>query len=95
MGAKGKNFYVDLATRYGHGTSANACQDAFLAGDQDAAAAALTDELIDLVSLIATPETLGKKLGAYESAGVDTLIVTPFGDRPALLTTLAEHLHSP
>lgn len=94
MGAKGKNFYVDLAARYGHGTSANACQDAFLAGDQDAAAAALTDELIDLVSLTATPDTLGKKLGAYESAGVDTLIVTPFGDRPALLTTLSEHLHS-
>jgi len=95
MGAKGKNFYVDLAARYGHGAPANACQDAFLAGDRDAAAAALTDELLDLVALVATPDTLGKRLAAYAEAGVDTLLVAPFGDRPALLSALAEHLPDP
>ncbi len=92
MGAKGKNFYVDLAERYGHGASANACQDAFLAGDRAAAAAALTDDLLDLVALVATPDTLGKRLAAFADAGVDTLVVAPFGDRPALLSALAEHL---
>jgi len=92
MGAKGKNFYVDLAERYGHGASANACQDAFLAGDRPAAAAALTDDLLDLVALVATPDTLGTRLAAFADAGVDTLVVAPFGDRPALLSALAEHL---
>jgi hypothetical protein len=33
--------------------------------------------------------TLEKKLAAYETAGVDTLIVTPFGDREAVLEALA------
>ena len=47
MGAKDKNFYVELAERYGHGESARAVQDAFLAGDRAGAAAAVTDELID------------------------------------------------
>lgn len=91
MGSKDKNFYVDLAKRYGHGDSANRCQDAFLAGDRDAAAQALSDELLDLVALVATPDTLGQRLEAYEAAGVDTLIVAPFGNRPAMLTALAEH----
>ncbi|NKQ56966.1 LLM class flavin-dependent oxidoreductase [Amycolatopsis sp. K13G38] len=89
MGAKDKNFYVELAERYGHGASAHACQDRFLAGDRKGAAAALSPELLDLVALTATSGTLEKKLSAYETAGVDTLVVTPFGDRPALLKALA------
>jgi F420-dependent oxidoreductase-like protein len=89
MGARGKNFYTELAVRYGHEASALACQDRFLAGDRAGAQAALSPELIDLVSLAATPSTLEKKLIAYRDAGVDTLVVTPFGDRPALLETLA------
>lgn len=89
MGAKDKNFYTELAVRYGHAASALACQERFLAGDRTGAEAALTTELIDLVSLAATPATLEKKLDAYETAGVDTMIVTPFGDRTALLEALA------
>jgi F420-dependent oxidoreductase-like protein len=89
MGTREHNFYVDLAERYGHGDSARACQDRFLAGDRPGAAAALTPELLDLVALTATPHTLEKRLAAYEAAGVDTLVVCPFGDRPALLEQLA------
>lgn len=89
MGAKGANFYVELAVRYGHADAAHACQDRFLTGDRRGAEAALTPELIDLVSLAATPATVEKKLAAYESATVDTLVVTPFGDRAALLEILA------
>jgi F420-dependent oxidoreductase-like protein len=89
MGAKGKNFYVDLAVRYGHGESALACQDRFLAGDRAGAAAALTPELIDAVALAATPATLEKRLAAFAEAGVDSLVVTPFGDHGALLDAMA------
>jgi F420-dependent oxidoreductase-like protein len=89
MGAKGANFYVDLAVRYGHGPSALACQDRFLAGDRDGAAAALTPDLIDTVTVAATPATLEKRLGAFADAGVDTLVATPFGDRHRVLDALA------
>ena len=89
MGAKGKNFYVELAERYGHGAEARACQDAFLAGDRPRAQAALTAELIDLVALTVTPTTLATRLADYEAAGVDTIVVIPFGDRPKLLEMLA------
>jgi F420-dependent oxidoreductase-like protein len=89
MGAKDKNFYVELAERYGHGAAAHACQDRFLAGDRHGAAGELTPELLDLVALTATPATLDDRLAAYEAADVDSLIVTPFGDRRALLEHLA------
>jgi F420-dependent oxidoreductase-like protein len=90
MGAKDKNFYVELARRYGFGQAAAACQDLFLAGDRAGAARVRGDELVDTLALVATPDTVGKKLAEYERAGVDTLLVTPFGDRPALLAALAE-----
>ncbi|MCU0295468.1 MAG: LLM class flavin-dependent oxidoreductase [Candidatus Nanopelagicales bacterium] len=92
MGAKDKNFYIELATRYGFGDVATQCQLAFLAGDRMGAAAALTPEVIDMAAIAATPSTLETQLGAYADAGVDTLIALPFGDRPSLLKALASHL---
>lgn len=89
MGAKGKNFYVDLAARYGFGDVAGQVQDAFLAGDQLGAAGLLTDEVIDLAAIAATPATLERHLTAYADAGADTLIALPFGDRHRLLQALA------
>jgi len=92
MGSRDHNFYVDLAERYGEGTAARACQAAFLAGDKRAAASALTPTLIDLVAMAATPRTLESRLADYRDAGVDTLVVAPFGDRQALLAALSAHL---
>jgi F420-dependent oxidoreductase-like protein len=89
MGAKDKNFYIQLATRYGLGDVAVDCQEKFLAGDKVAAAMALTPEIIDLAAIAATPATLDNQLGAYADVGVDTLIALPFGDRPAILQALA------
>ncbi|MEU5092032.1 LLM class flavin-dependent oxidoreductase [Streptomyces sp. NPDC021356] len=91
MGSRERNFYVDLAERYGHGASARACQERFLAGDRRGAAAELSDELIDLVSLPATDGTLAAGLDRYRAAGADTLIAMPFGDRSRLLRALASH----
>jgi F420-dependent oxidoreductase-like protein len=89
MGAPQKNFYVELAARAGHGEVARECQRRFLAGDRDAAAAALSDELIDAMAIATTPAGLDAKLAAFEAAGADTLVVVPCGDRPALVRTLA------
>ena len=55
MGAKGKNFYHTLATRYGYGAAADRIQELYLAGDKEAAAKAVPDELVRDVSLIGTP----------------------------------------
>jgi hypothetical protein len=90
MGAKDKNFYVELAERYGHGEAARECQEKALAGDRIGAAMALTDELIDVACIATAPAGLDERLAAYESAGVDTLVAVPSGDKPALVRTLAE-----
>ncbi len=89
MGAKDKNFYIELASRYGFGDVAVACQEAFLAGDRLRAATLLTPEVIDLAAIAATPATLHARLSEYADAGVDTLVALPFGDRPRLLEALA------
>ncbi len=52
MGAKGKNFYNDYATRLGFGAAAEKIQDLFLAGKKDEAMAAVPEELIDACHLV-------------------------------------------
>ena len=49
MGARGKNFYNDLACRYGFEAAAKKIQDLYLDGKKDEATAAVPDELADEV----------------------------------------------
>ena len=88
MGAKAKNFYVETAERMGHGDSARRVQELYKS-DRGAAAAALSDELIDSSAICTTPAGLDERLAEYERAGVDTLLALPFGDRPAIVRALA------
>src|ERR671917_2414912 len=91
MGSKDKNFYVGLADRAGHGDAARACQEAFLGGDRDKAAGALTPELIDSMALATTPGDLADRLAALAGVGVDTLVAVPCGsDRAGVVRALAE-----
>jgi len=90
MGAKDKNFYVDLAERYGMGDAAREVQARMLGGDRAGAAAAVTEELIDASCIATTPAGLDDRLAAYEAAGVDTLVAIPGGDRAATVRLLAE-----
>ena len=46
MGARGKNFYNDLAVRYGYEAEAKTIQDLYLDGKKDEAAAAVPIELV-------------------------------------------------
>jgi alkanesulfonate monooxygenase SsuD/methylene tetrahydromethanopterin reductase-like flavin-dependent oxidoreductase (luciferase family) len=90
MGAREKNFYVDLADRYGHGDIAREVQSRMLGGDRMGAATALTPELIDATGCVATPSTLDDRLAEYERAGVTTLLAIPSGeDRPGVVRALA------
>src|SRR5260370_10807069 len=47
MGAKGKNFYNDLARRYGYEAAAEEIQEVYLAGHQNEAIGAVADSLRD------------------------------------------------
>jgi hypothetical protein len=85
-----KNFYVELAARAGHGASARECQQLFLEGSRDSAAAALSVELIDAMAIATTPAGLDDRLAAFAGAGADTVVVVPCGDRVPLVRTLAE-----
>ncbi len=89
MGAKGKNFYVETAERFGQGEAAREVQRLFMAGDRAAAGAALTPELIDGSAICCRPAELDERLAAYERAGATTLLAMPFGDRPAIVDALA------
>lgn len=90
MGAKSKNFYVELAERQGHGAAAREVQEKGLAGDRLGAIAAVTDGLVDAGAIATTPAGLDERLAIYERAGVTTLVAVPCGDdKPGVLRALA------
>lgn len=77
MGAKGKNFYHNLATRYGFGAQADRIQELYLAGRKQEATEAVPDELVRNVSLIGPPGLVKERVAAFAEAGVTTLLVSP------------------
>lgn len=77
MGARGRNFYHNLATRYGFGEVADHIQDLYLAGKKAEAIDAVPDELVRYVSLIGPTGFIKERLAAYAEAGVTTLLVHP------------------
>jgi F420-dependent oxidoreductase-like protein len=94
MGAKGKNFYHTLASRYGYGPQADRIQELYLSGDKSGAAKVVPDELVRDVSLIGTPAFVKERVAAYREAGVTTLNVTPIAEGPAERVKLVETLRS-
>jgi F420-dependent oxidoreductase-like protein len=88
MGAKGRNFYNDLARRYGYEEAAERVQDLYLGGNPKAAVEAVPDELVDELNLVGPAERIAERLEAWRAAGVTTLLVQPHD--VATLRTLAE-----
>ena len=84
MGARGRNFYNDLARRYGYEDAAKAIQDLYLSGRKADAEAAVPDALVDEVALCGPRERVRERLEEWRSAGVTTLMVA--GDREAART---------
>ncbi|GAA4488989.1 LLM class F420-dependent oxidoreductase [Rhodococcus olei] len=76
MGARGKNFYNDLACRYGYEAEAKAIQDLYLDGKKQEAAAAVPDELVRAISLIGPEGYVRERVAAFREAGATTLTVT-------------------
>ena len=76
MGARGKNFYFNLACRYGYEEAARQIQDAFLEGRREAAIAAVPDALVDEVALCGPRQRIAERLAAWRACGVKTLLCT-------------------
>ena len=77
MGAKGRNFYHNLATRYGFGDVANRIQELYLSGRKREAIDAVPDELVHGISLVGPRGYVAERLAAFAEAGVTTLLVSP------------------
>lgn len=75
MGARGKNFYHDLACRYGFEDAANRIQDLFLDGKREEAMAEVPPELIDEVALVGPLPRMIERLEAWKSSRVGTLVL--------------------
>ncbi len=78
MGAKGKNFYADLAARYGYAAEAEEIQDLYLAGNRGAAMMKVPAQLIDDVALVGPPARIKERLELWKNSPITTLNMTVF-----------------
>ncbi len=76
MGAPGKNFYNDLACRYGYEKEAALIQELYLQGKKKEAIASVPSTLVDEVALCGPKERIADRVQAWKDAGVSTLICT-------------------
>lgn len=91
MGARGRNFYNDLAGRYGYEKEAAAIQDAYLDGRKDEAAALVPEGLIEATTLIGPAGFVRDRVAAYREAGVTVLNVnTPGPDAESTIDRVRE-----
>jgi F420-dependent oxidoreductase-like protein len=89
MGAKGKNFHLDVVSRMGFGDEAAQVQELFLAGDREGAVKAVPDELADGIALCGPMERIAERLELWRSGPVTTLLIGGVSD-PAVLRQLAD-----
>ncbi|HWJ82499.1 MAG TPA: LLM class F420-dependent oxidoreductase [Nocardioides sp.] len=96
MGARDKNFYNQLARRYGYDAEAKEIQDHYLAGRKEQAAAAVPDDLVSAVTLMGDDEALRRQVREFAAAGVTTFLLNPLAatadHRVAHVRRLAEIL---
>ena len=78
MGAKGKNFYYDLACRYGFSQAADAIQDCYLQGRKGEAIMEVPEALVDAVALVGSKARIRDRLQLWRGSPISTLNVTVF-----------------
>lgn len=94
MGAKGKNFYHNVATRYGFGEVADRIQELYLSGRKAEAIAAVPDELVRNISLIGPRGYVKERIATFAEAGVTTLLATPVTGDAAEYVDFIEQLQA-
>jgi F420-dependent oxidoreductase-like protein len=83
MGARGKNFYNDLACRYGFEQEAKEIQDLYLDGKKKEAEAKVPLELLESCNLVGPESYVKERIAAFREAGVTNLQITPASEDPA------------
>ncbi|MCI0663630.1 MAG: LLM class F420-dependent oxidoreductase [Acidobacteria bacterium] len=74
MGARDKNFYFNIACRYGYEEAAYKIQDLYLAGKKMEAVMAVPDELVDEVALCGPQARIAERVELWKNSGITTLI---------------------
>jgi F420-dependent oxidoreductase-like protein len=92
MGARGRNFYNDLAVRFGYEKEAAAIQDAYLDGRKDEAAALVPASLLAGTALIGPRSLVAERVAAMRESGVTTLNVAPLAATHAERVALIEQI---
>jgi len=73
-GPRTRNFYADLVRRYGFEAEVDAIQGAALEGRMGDAAAAVTDEMVDTLTLAGPAALVRDRLQGYSEAGVTSVL---------------------
>ncbi|MBC2637669.1 MULTISPECIES: LLM class F420-dependent oxidoreductase [unclassified Rhodococcus (in: high G+C Gram-positive bacteria)] len=94
MGSRERNFYNDLACRYGFADQARRIQDLFLSGQHARAAAAVPDELVRATTLIGPVSYIAERLSLLREVGVGLLNVAPLAGTHAERLAAFETLRS-
>jgi hypothetical protein len=85
MGARDRNFYNQLACRYGYEAEAKEIQDLYLDGHKEEAAAKVPEDFLRLTNLVGDEGFVRERIAAFKAAGVTTLNVTPIASDPVEL----------
>jgi F420-dependent oxidoreductase-like protein len=83
MGARGKNFYNELACQYGYEKEAKEIQDLYLDGNKRDAEAKVPLEWLEAGNLVGPASYVKERIAAFQEAGVTSLQVSPASDDPA------------
>ncbi len=83
-------YYYDLFCRYGYQDECDRLRAAWGKSDRAKAAACISDEMVDNITAIGTPDECRKKIARFRDNGVDMpLVAFPHGsDRDTMLGTL-------
>ncbi|ACY96886.1 MULTISPECIES: LLM class F420-dependent oxidoreductase [Thermomonospora] len=84
MGAKERNFHLDLIGRLGYAEQAAKVQELFLSGRRDEAIKAVPDELADSISLVGPIGRIRERLQLWRDSPVTTLLIAGVRDEPTL-----------
>jgi F420-dependent oxidoreductase-like protein len=88
MGARSRNFHMELMARMGYEAEAHRIQDLFFAGRRAEAIAAVPDSFADEISLVGPIERIRDRLEAWQATPITALLI---GNRdPKVLRAMAE-----
>ena len=83
MGARGKNFYNELAQHYGYEKEAKEIQDLYLDGKKKEAEAIVPMEWMEQSNLVGPASYVQERIAAFKEAGVSHLSIVPATENPA------------